>query len=79
MPLFEALIRLFDRLTAAVLGVLVRARLRDKHMDDLRDEHVEDRRIAAYILKYSNFLVVLISVGLAQARPNDNNVACSKR
>ena len=46
-----ALIRLLDRLTAAVLGVRVRAHLRDEHVDDLRDEHV-DRRIATYIHTY---------------------------
>ena len=41
-----ALIRLLDRLTAAVLGVCLRVLvpLRDEHVDpdDLHDEHVED-------------------------------------
>ena len=46
------------------------ARLRDEYVDDLRDEHVDQRiatHIHTYIHKYSDFLVVLISVGLAHA------------
>ena len=34
-------------------------------------EHVNDISLHTYIHKYSNFLVVLISVGLAQAHPNN--------
>ena len=46
------------------------ARARDKHIIILRDEHVDDVSLHTYIHKYSDFLVVLNSVGLASARPN---------
>ena len=37
----------------------------------MHDEHVEDvSPIRTYIHRYGNFLIVLISVGLAQVRPN---------
>ena len=35
------------------------------------------RDIHTYIQKYSSFLIVLISVGLAQARPNYASLQCS--
>ena len=36
----------------------------------MRCKHVDDVSLNTYIHKYSDFLVAMISVGLAQARPN---------
>ena len=36
----------------------------------MRCKHVDDVSLRTYIHKYSDFLVAMISVGLAQARPN---------
>ena len=36
-----------------------------------RVQHVDDVSLHRYIHKYSDFLVALISVGIAQARPNN--------
>ena len=36
----------------------------------MRCKHVDDVSLHTYIHKYSDFLVAMISVGLAQARPN---------
>ena len=38
----------------------------------MRCKHVDDVSLHTYIHKYSDFLVAMISVGLAQARPNYN-------
>ena len=43
-----------------------RMRMRCKHVDDV----LLHTYIHTYIHKYSDFLVAMISVGLAQARPN---------
>ena len=36
----------------------------------MRFKHVDDVSLHTYIHKYSDFFVAMISVGLAQARPN---------
>ena len=43
-----------------------------KHMR-MRCKHVDDVLLHTYIHKYGDFLVAMISVGLAQARPNYTN------
>ena len=44
-------------------------RMREKHVNDVSRTHTY---IHTYIQKYSDFLVYTISVGLAQARPNEH-------
>ena len=54
--------------------MLFTARARDEHMNAcarVTNTWTTYRYIHTYIHKYSDFLVVLISVGLALARPND--------
>ena len=48
---------------------LKRMRMRSKHVDDV-PLHTYIQNLHTYIHKYSDFLVAMISVVLAQARPN---------
>ena len=45
---------------------MLRIRSHDEHVDN-----VSGRRLHTYIHKYSDFLIVLMSVALASARPNN--------
>ena len=45
-------------------------RMRCKHVDDVSLHTYIHTYIHTYVYKYSDFLVAMISAGLAQARPN---------
>ena len=52
------------------LGLCGVMRVHDEHVDDVSLHTYIHTHTHTYIHRYGDFLVVLISVGLAQARPN---------